>query len=258
MRKNKKVVIFGGTSPLGLALIDLLLQERLQIIATYNKTKPKEKKSEVFYQKLDVSSQSEIENFFKRLDKDVSCFVSLVGRSAPKKFIDCEKQFVDELFNINFISQYELISRSAKYFLNLQKQGKIIVVTSLNALFPLPNWSIYSASKHALHAMLLSASYELKKKGIQLTAVASGAIKRTYFDKDQKQYLGLRERNFIFGLLLPFLTYEKVAHEIVLMIKSNKNPRELIIGRDAKLMYVMSKFLPRSLWHEIIQRTIQF
>jgi NAD(P)-dependent dehydrogenase (short-subunit alcohol dehydrogenase family) len=54
--------------------------------------------------------------------------------------------------------------------------GSIVIVTSINAIAPLPGQAFYSCTKAALEALMRCLAADLAKEGIRVNSVAPGAI----------------------------------------------------------------------------------
>lgn len=56
----------------------------------------------------------------------------------------------------------------------IQRQGQIIVLSSLSGFAPLPYRSAYTASKHALHGLFETLRLEVREQGVNVMLVAPG------------------------------------------------------------------------------------
>ena len=56
------------------------------------------------------------------------------------------------------------------------RPGSVVVITSINAVRPLPSQAVYSATKAALESLVASAAVELGPRGVRVNAIAPGAI----------------------------------------------------------------------------------
>ena len=127
--------------------------------------------------------------------------------------------------------------------------GKIINITSLSGLVSFPNFSVYSASKFAFQAFSESIRYELLKDNINITVVAPGAIYSE--EKVKLQHKSARQKLWPLRLLLPFVRGEKIVQKIYEIIKMDRPPVITVVGRDAKIIWVLNRLLPRALWDKL-------
>src|SRR5262245_12998766 len=68
-----------------------------------------------------------------------------------------------------------------------RKSGKIINVTSLAGLVPLPFWGFYNASKAALESLTETLRVELRPFDIKVAGVEPGAIKTPFYAETSPQ-----------------------------------------------------------------------
>ena len=101
-----------------------------------------------------------------------------VAGFAPIDYVD-EIAF-DQIFDINVKGAYFTI----KHLLPLMNEGSSIVLNgSINAYIGMPNASIYSASKAALHSFAKVLSAELMSRKIRVNVVSPGPISTPLFGK---------------------------------------------------------------------------
>jgi short-subunit dehydrogenase len=89
-----------------------------------------------------------------------------------------------EQMDVNFMGVLRCISRALP--LMRAGGGRIVNISSLAAVFPIPFQSLYSASKAAVNALSLALSNELKGFGIQVCAIMPGDV-RTGFAKSRRK-----------------------------------------------------------------------
>ena len=61
----------------------------------------------------------------------------------------------------NFLSTAELGRRCARHFIDERRDGRVVVVSSVQGYFGLPQRAAYAASKHALHGYFDALRAEL-------------------------------------------------------------------------------------------------
>ncbi len=86
--------------------------------------------------------------------------------------------------DVNFLGTLRCISRALP--LMRPGGGRIVNISSLAAVFPIPFQSLYSASKAAVNALSMALINELKGFGIQVCAVMPGDV-RTGFSKSRRK-----------------------------------------------------------------------
>jgi NAD(P)-dependent dehydrogenase (short-subunit alcohol dehydrogenase family) len=153
------------------------------------------------------------------------------------------------LLDTNAVGAFRLI-REVVPHMQKQKSGRIVNITSLNGLVSLPNFGLYSSSKFAFEALGLALRYELAKDGILVTNIAPGAIASpAKFDMPHKS---AREKFWLLKILMPMISYEKVAQAINSVLKDDMPPARVLLGADAKITFFLYRFLPISLWDNLM------
>jgi NAD(P)-dependent dehydrogenase (short-subunit alcohol dehydrogenase family) len=110
---------------------------------------------------------SEIEQRFSRLD--VAFLNAGVGRKLPIEATD-EPTF-DEHFAVNVKGQYFMLQKVLPL---LRAGSSVIFNSSLSTEKGLTNFSVYSATKGAVQAMVPALAVELAPRGIRVNAVSPG------------------------------------------------------------------------------------
>ena len=137
---------------------------------------------------------------------------------------------------------------------NIPRGGKIVMISSACALFALPYRGVYCSAKAALNMLSFGLRMELKDCGISVTSVCPGDI-RTEFTKNRMKYTDTNERygesvlasqNKVDGRENKRMNAEKVGAKIA-KIAVKKKGALYIIGAKFKLLYALSKILPKSL-----------
>jgi NAD(P)-dependent dehydrogenase (short-subunit alcohol dehydrogenase family) len=119
---------------------------------------------------------AEAKDRFGRLD--VVFLNAGVGRFAPLETVD--EAFYDEHFDINVKGQLFTLRRC----LPMLGQGSTVIFNSaLGAELGQANWSVYSATKGALDALVRALATELAPRGIRVNAVTPGPTDTPAFEK---------------------------------------------------------------------------
>ncbi|CAH0373461.1 unnamed protein product [Pelagomonas calceolata] len=115
------------------------------------------------------------------LDVVVLCGgVGAVGSRAAA--LDTDAATLRRLMETNFLSTAELGRRCARHFLDKRRDGRVVVVSSVQGYFGLPQRAAYAASKHALHGYFDALRAELAAESaarvsVTVTVVAPGYIR---------------------------------------------------------------------------------
>jgi len=128
--------------------------------------------SKIVLDLLISDSVTNLVNYTSVIDGLVLC--AGIGKTSPFQF--CDKKVIDEVFNINFYSQIELLRLIVKSK-KLKKESSVVFVSSIGGVvkFNIGN-SVYSASKAAINAMMKVIALELSNKKIRVNSVNPGMV----------------------------------------------------------------------------------
>jgi len=186
--EGKKAIVTGGNSGIGLGIAtsfaslgaDVTVLGRDQ--ATLDETEAKlialGTKSKAY--RVDVGVKREIDDFFDLYYKEngfnLDILVANAGISCPKRALETTEEDVDAIMDINYKGVLFCCQRAAEAMKEKQS-GSILIVTSVNALYPLPPQAVYTSAKSALEALMQCLAVDLAKYGIRVNTLAPGAIK---------------------------------------------------------------------------------
>lgn len=236
---NKVALITGADSNLGKEIVRVF---KLANFDVYSPT----------HSELDVTVDSDCSKYVKKIVESknkIDVLINCAGVTPMGPSLDKTADEYLKAVNINAIGPFRLTKEVAKH---MGKKGKIINISSMNGVISLPNYGIYSASKHALEAMSFVLNQELRSKNIFITNILSGAIKNENKTTDGKSYKSARDKFLLLKYLMPFLTTEKVANSVLRVSDSNNPSAQLILGNDAKITIFLRKILPFSLWDKMV------
>jgi NAD(P)-dependent dehydrogenase (short-subunit alcohol dehydrogenase family) len=181
-------LITGGTSGIGLATARLLHEKGFAVLVTGANpdTLAAARRSlpgEIVVLKADARSLSDASRVADELKQrfgvvDLVFLNAGVGRMRPVEAID--EAFFDEHFGVNVKGQFFTLQKVLPL---IRAGGLILFATALGARRGIPNWSITSATKGAVEAMVPALAVELAPRGIRVNAIRPGAIDTPAFDK---------------------------------------------------------------------------
>ncbi len=189
--KDKVCIVTGGSGGIGYAVCDKFLSEGAIVVlasidmpsaklaedelrkkypnAIIRSIAPKLSSFECVKQAFD-----EVYNEFKRID----VLVNNAGISDETPFDQYTEEVFDKVFNLNIKGVFAC-SRAVVNYMEEQKSGVIINVSSVVSICGQEIGVAYPASKSAVNGFTLSLGRELAKKGIRVNAVAPGITKTT-------------------------------------------------------------------------------
>jgi short-subunit dehydrogenase len=115
---------------------------------------------------------AQVINKFGRID----ILINNGGLSQRSSAIDTNEAIERELMEVNYFSAVNLTKAVVPYMIR-QKQGQMVVISSIAGKFGFYLRSSYSAAKHALHGYFESFRLETQHLGIKTLLVCPGKIK---------------------------------------------------------------------------------
>jgi len=193
---GKTAVITGGTSGLGLATAELLLDAGARVMVTGHTSATLDaareslsagasgagvsgagaSRGEAIVVESDATSLPDIDALADRVKSEFGSFDLLFVNAGVTRFAPFEEMpeaAYDEVFAVNARGPYFSVQRLAP----LMAAGSgVVLTTSVANVKGLPMVSAYAASKAALRSMTRSLARELLPRGIRVNAVSPGPI----------------------------------------------------------------------------------
>ena len=173
----RTVLITGGSSGIGLALVKAYLKNGYRVINIDINTPLEMIKGEYHFVYADLRDVSKLETVFneakshsKKLDVFIHCAVSQEDVSLEKLSIN----HYENIMNVNLTSALFLTKHFVKHFYG--EQGRIVFMSSTRAFMSEKDTTLYSISKGALQALTHNLAITLSDSKITVNAVAPGWI----------------------------------------------------------------------------------
>ncbi|MGN1201048.1 MAG: SDR family NAD(P)-dependent oxidoreductase [Candidatus Caccovivens sp.] len=210
----------------------------------------------------DVSDHKKLKAIFDEIYKEygqIDMLITCAGYGLSGAIELLSENDAKKEFDVNFFGT----SNACKYAIPMMKKnGKIIVIASATALFPLPFKAYYCSSKAAVDSFAQSLRMELSKTDIQVTSICPGDI-RTNFSNNRVKIYDTNERygNSIELSTKPTEKTEKrrmspeYATQKIFNIceKRNLKPR-YIVGKQYKFFNFCRKIFTTSTLNKILTK----
>lgn len=155
--KDKRVVVTGGASGIGLATARRFVKEACQVVVLDNNQEALDKAQSEQPGLIggicaDVSNPDEVEAAFKEIEQimgGIDILISNAGISIRKPFTEIDYSQWSKIMNVNLDGMF-LCTKEAIDRMKPQQSGVIIFTASTSGLTSNPNYADYSASKAAL------------------------------------------------------------------------------------------------------------
>ena len=185
---GKRAVITGGTSGIGLATAELLLDRGVRVLITGRTRATLDSAREELGRNATVmesnaASLTDIDTLADRVKTELGTFDLLFVNAGLTRFTPFESMteaVYDEVLTVNAKGAYFAVQKLAP----LMTEGSAVVLTtSIVDVKGYPMVSAYSASKAALRSMARTLACELLPRGIRVNAVSPGPIDTPILDK---------------------------------------------------------------------------
>jgi uncharacterized oxidoreductase len=175
--EGKRILITGGGSGIGLELACRLADSNQVVIAGRDKAKldaARQRTPRLRALRLDVSSDREARDAIDLLASELGGLDLLVNnagllRSYPLAAADAETKAVEDV-QVNVIGVIRM-THLALPLLEKSADAAVVFMSSAVALAAVPRWSVYAATKAAVHSFARSLRAELADSGIRVFEV---------------------------------------------------------------------------------------
>jgi NAD(P)-dependent dehydrogenase (short-subunit alcohol dehydrogenase family) len=174
---NKTVVLTGGSGGIGLITAETYLKQGARVVlfdlnAEALESAKNTLQGDVITVQGDVTRPEDLERLVEAAG-EIDVLVCLTGLYIPVAIGDMQPELIDKVFNVNVKGTILSVQAAQK----AMKPGSAIVVFSSSShLKPIPEGSLYGASKGAVRCFARSAALELMEKGIRVNTVCPGPV----------------------------------------------------------------------------------
>jgi short-subunit dehydrogenase len=132
---------------------------------------------------VDLASEAGVEQLYQKIQqsgKPVDSLVLNAGVGVGGEFIDTDLKEELNMIRLNVMSTVRL----AKFVLKdmvAQGHGRILFTSSIAAEMPGPYYAVYAATKAFIQSFAEAIRFEVKDKGITITALQPGATNTNFF-----------------------------------------------------------------------------
>lgn len=186
--KNKWVLVTGASSGLGyetamqLAVIyqaNLILvarrSDKLEILKQEIKAKSQ---AQVKTVTADLSQMEEIDRVLQTTLAEVDLYGAILnaGITYFGQHLDLEWLAFEKMLHTNVTGMVRMTQQLAAYFEHKQKEGGLMIVSSMAAVLPTPYQAAYSGTKGFMLNFITALSHELQNKKFSMTIYLPGGM----------------------------------------------------------------------------------
>ena len=255
----KIAVVTGASGGIGLAAATLLSRSGYRVWGLSRRGG--ENDGTLRHLCCDVTDEAQVQRAFQtvfeqegRLDLLVNnAGFGISGAVEDTALSDAKKQF-----DVNFFGCF-LCCKAAIPYLRKSGGGRIINMSSMAAVLPIPFQSFYSASKSAVNALTLALQNELKPFGVTVCALMPGDVKTGFTAAREKRAgsgayaavveksVAVMERDEQTGM-----APEQLAKAVLRLAKTKNPPPLSTCGAQYRLFAALQKLLPRAAVNAIV------
>jgi short-subunit dehydrogenase len=264
---TRTALVTGASSGIGRATAQLLLDRGHRVIGTSRnpaKIPADERLEGVTYRALDLTDLHAIEGFVAALGAEgfrIDIVVNNAGESQSGPLEDLPIGALERLFRLNVLGPVHL-TQLLLPGMRVRGYGRVVMVGSMLASFPLAYRSSYVATKAALKGFATAARFEMSPYDVWLTTVEPGSVntgisqRRTkYIDDDSPHLASFRtmlrilDRNEKEGIAAA-----RVARTILRAIEEDQPEALYAVGSNASTVFALRRALPQSVVETMLAR----
>lgn len=186
---NRVAVVTGSAQGIGLSIAKRLAKEGVKVVVTdINIDKVNEAVAEIknndgeaFGLICDVVNREEVKTLGEKVIEKygrIDILVNNAGITRDSSFKKMTDEHWDAVLNVNLKSVF-IVSQELSKYMEINKYGRIISLSSVVALSGNFGQANYSAAKAGIIGLTKTLAMELGKKGITVNAIAPGFIETT-------------------------------------------------------------------------------
>lgn len=260
---SRTALVTGASSGIGLEVALALVSRGYRVLGTTRNPdalQPSSRVPGVEYLALDLTDRASIEAC-ARAAGTVDVLVNNAGESQMGPLEELPLDAIDRLFQVNVLGAIQL-TQLLLPGMRERGNGRVVMVGSMLASFPLAFRSSYVATKCALKGFATAARRELSPFGVWLTTVEPGTIatgigdRRTRYIADGSPYTAdyttvskAMQRNEDRGIRA-----ETVAELVVKAIEADKPKPLYAVGNKAPLVFTVRRLAPRAFTEKMMAR----
>jgi NAD(P)-dependent dehydrogenase (short-subunit alcohol dehydrogenase family) len=186
--ENKKAIVIGGSSGIGLATAQLLAGTGALVTVTgrdENKLKEVQQSTGLRTQAVDSSHRAALDAFFSKAGKIDHLVISVSGSKGMGHFAELPLQDLRDGFEGKFFPQLNTLQAALPY---MNEHGSIVLITAISSVAQKPGTSGLAAINGALELMVPVLAQELKP--LRINAVSPGVVDTPWWNfvpEDVKQ-----------------------------------------------------------------------
>ncbi|GAB3841400.1 SDR family oxidoreductase [Dactylosporangium cerinum] len=260
---DRTALVTGASSGIGRATAAALVRRGYRVVGTSRRPETLsdgQRPEGVEFLALDLGDEASIEALAAAVGP-VDVLVNNAGESQSGPFEELPGEALRRLFQVNVLGPVQL-TQLLLPGMRERRRGRVVMVGSMLASFPLAYRSSYVASKAALKGFSDGARHEYTPFNVWLTTVEPGSIntgiseRRTKYvaegsphRTDFERMLAALDRNESKGV-----PAELVAETIVKAVEAPRPKAFYAVGSNAPVVFPLRRLLPSGLVSKTVHR----
>lgn len=186
--KNKTIVITGGASGIGLAMVKKFAHEDSNVFfldlndaGEDVSNELKEKGQKATFIKCNIASSSEVSKAIESIPGKINVLINNAGISHIGNLESTSEEDFDRLFQVNVKGMFNC-TKAALPKLKEDGGGSILNMASVAATIGIPDRFAYSMTKGAAYTMTLSIARDYVQDGIRCNCLSPGRVHTPFVD----------------------------------------------------------------------------
>ena len=265
--RGRTALVTGASSGIGRATAQMMLERGYRVVGTSRHPdgiEPRERVDGLVYRALDLRDSHSIEGFLASLAAEgllPDVLVNNAGESQSGPLEELPLGALERLFQVNVLGPVHL-TQLLLPGMRARGWGRVVMVGSVLASFPLAYRSSYVASKAALRGFADAARLELAPHGVWLTTVEPGSVntgisarRTTYVDDGSPHERRLRrmlktlDTNEREGI-----SPQRVARTICDVVEEDSPGPLHAVGSGAPAVLTLKRLLPARTVERVVGR----
>ncbi|MGH8494092.1 MAG: SDR family oxidoreductase [Moraxellaceae bacterium] len=269
--KKKTVFITGSSSGIGLATAKYFQEKGWNVAATMRNPADQPELARlpnVITPALDVTDKASINNALQAtLDQfgKIDVLLNNAGYALMGAFETQNEEQIRRQFDTNVFGLMEVCRAVLPHF-RQRRTGLVINVASMVGRVPLPLYSVYNASKHAVEGFTEGLVYELEPFGVRVKIIEPGAVNTNFFGRssDRANATGestyadySREQLGVMDDIGPGGSRPIDAAKVIWQAANDDSRRlRYSVGIDARALLAARRLLPETLFRDMIKLSL--
>lgn len=189
---KKNVLVTGAGKGIGENIVKLFLSKGYFVYALI-----KDKKDNIKFKNFrnisiingNVKNINLINRIILKSNKDNRIITGLVNNAGirhRKKFLDINKSELQNVFQINFFSTFQIMQLFSKNLIKKKLPGSIVNISSIVGQIGFDELASYGSSKGALISLTKCFATEMAKKNIRSNSISPGFTKTSFYKPFKK------------------------------------------------------------------------